>query len=464
MPELPEVETVKRILNNAVKGRTIIDVNVLYKRLIQSDYSEFITNIKGLKIGNVNRKGKFLVFDLGTKSLIVHLRMEGKFFHLNGLEANLDKHTSLYFTLDDGSYLFFKDTRKFGVMYLKDKDKTYIEPPLTEVGPEPFEITEMDYLKRAYSRINKSLKEALLDQKIMCGLGNIYADEVAFASKLSPFMKAKDITEEDSKNLILNSRIILKQAIENGGSTIKSYHPAKGISGLFQTFLKVYGHENQECPTCHTKLKKRFVGGRGTTFCPKCQHVSYTIGLTGEIASGKSTVLKLFKDLDVYTFSADECVHNLYTDPTFIKLLKLKFPEVIIDNSISKDVIYNLFNTNKTFKARYERFIWSVVKDKLNEFLISHTDKIVVAEIPLLFNAGYDKLFSFTIGVEAKNETRLKYLSDRDADNYNNQNNISKSNKYAENRNKLDYIISNEGSIEDLNNQVKEIYSKILNS
>ena len=124
----------------------------------------------------------------------------------------------------------------------------------------------------------------------------------------------------------------------------------------------------------------------------------------------------------------------------------------------------SLFNTNKTFKARYERFIWSVVKDNLNEFLISHTDKIVVAEIPLLFNAGYDKLFSFTIGVEAKNETRLKYLSDRDADNYNNQNNISKSNKYAENRNKLDYIISNEGSIEDLNNQVKEIYSKILNS
>ena len=90
--------------------------------------------------------------------------------------------------------------------------------------------------------------------------------------------------------------------------------------------------------------------------------------------------------------------------------------------------------------------------------------KNVIFEIPLLFNAGYDKLFSFTIGVEAKNETRLKYLSDRDADNYNNQNNISKSNKYAENRNKLDYIISNEGSIEDLNNQVKEIYSKILNS
>lgn len=464
MPELPEVETVRRILNNAVKGRTITDVNVLYKRLIQSDYSDFITNIKGLKIEDIGRKGKFLVFDLGTKSLIVHLRMEGKFFHLNGLEANLDKHTSLYFTLDDGSYLFFKDTRKFGVMYLKDKEKTYVEPPLTEVGPEPFEINEMDYLKKAYSKINKPLKEALLDQKIMCGLGNIYADEVAFASKLNPFMKAKDITEEDSKNLILNSRIILKQAIDNGGSTIKSYHPAEGISGLFQTFLKVYGRENQECPTCHTKLKKRFVGGRGTTFCPKCQHVNYTIGLTGEIASGKSTVLNLFKELNVYTFSADDCVHSLYEDATFIKILKLKFPEVIIDNSISKDVVYNLFKTNKVFKSHYERFIWSAVKDKLNDFLITHTDKIVVAEIPLLFNAGYDKLFSYTIGVEAKNETRMKYLSDRNINICDNQNNISKSNKYAENRDKLDFIISNDGSIDDLKRQVEDIYQRILNN
>ena len=462
MPELPEVETIKSILNNEVKGKTIIDVNVLYKRLIQSDYDEFIHSIKGLKINSIGRKGKFLVFDLGTKSLIVHLRMEGKFFHLNGLEANLDKHTSLYFTLDDGSYLFFKDTRKFGVMYLKDIDKTYIEPPLTEVGPEPFEIKDMSYLKKAYSKSNKPLKEALLNQNIMCGLGNIYADEVAFASNLNPFMKAKDITEEDSKNIILNSKIILKKAIENGGSTIKSYHPAEGISGLFQTFLKVYGREDKECVVCHTKLKKRFVGGRGTTFCPKCQKVNYTIGLTGEIASGKSTVLNIFKELGAYTFSADECVKELYNDSLFIKTLASKFPEVIVNNSISKEIIYNLFKTNKAFKSRYERFIWSAVKDKLNEYLITHTDKIVVAEIPLLFNSGFNKLFSFNVGVEASHENRLKYLYNRNNNLYENQNDISKSNKFLENKDKLDYLICNDGSIEELKDKVNKIYIDIL--
>lgn len=462
MPELPEVETVKSILSKSVVGRTITDVKILYTRIIQSDFDSFQTDIKDQKILAVNRKGKFLVFDLSTKYLIVHLRMEGKFFHLKELEANIDKHTSLYFILDDNTYLFFKDTRKFGVMYLQDKNDAYKRKPLSEVGPEPFEIADMDYLYHAFNRTEKPIKEALLDQKIMCGLGNIYADETCFMARLNPFMKAKEITREDSKNIILSAKAILTKAIENGGSTIRSYHPSEGITGMFQNLLSVYGREGKKCPICNSIIKKRFVGGRGTSFCPKCQHVPYSIGITGEIASGKSTVLQLFKECGAAIFSADEEVTKLYKDKSFIALVKEKYPEVIIDDSIDKSKIIEEFTKNKVFKRNFERFVWSNIKDRLNSFFIKNYNIVTVAEIPLLFDAHYDHLFSFLVGVEADGNVKESYLFKREVSL--SKESLAKSNSYNLHRQKLNFIIENNSDLKSLRTKVKEVYRKIINS
>lgn len=462
MPELPEVETVRTILSKSVVNRTISDVKVFYNRIVQSDFDSFITDIKGQKILSVNRKGKFLVFDLSTKYLIVHLRMEGKFFHLTDLEANIDKHTSLYFTLDDNTYLFFKDTRKFGVMYLQDKENAYNNKPLSEVGPEPFEIADMDYLYHAFRRTEKPIKEALLDQKIMCGLGNIYVDETCFMSHINPFMKAKEITKEDSKKLILSARAILAKAIESGGSTIRSYHPSEGITGMFQNLLNVYGREGKKCPICNSIIKKRFVGGRGTSFCPKCQHVPYSIGLTGEIAAGKSTVLQFFKECGAAVFSSDEEVAKLYQSKSFINLVTTRFPEVITDGRIDKSKIIEEFTKSKKFKSAFERFVWSNVKDQLNTFLIKNYDVVTVAEIPLLFDAHYEHLFSFLVGVEANRDIKESYLIQRDGS-LNNEK-FAKTNSYNLHRHKLDYIIENNSDLESLRIRVKDIYNTIINS
>lgn len=462
MPELPEVETVRRILTREVKGRTITAAEIYYDRLIKSDIDVFKREIVGRTIEDIGRKGKFLVFSLSDGyALIVHLRMEGKFFHLQGLEANLDKHTSLVFALDDGSFLFFKDTRKFGVMILKKMENAYAEAPLSEVGPEPFEITDPAYLQKAFGRTGKPLKEALLDQTVMCGLGNIYADETLFRAELSPFMRADQIGPEDSGRLISSARDILTEAIESGGSTIKSYHPAEGMSGLFQNRLDVYGREGQKCRRCNTVLKKRFVGGRGTTFCPHCQHVPYSVGLTGEIAAGKSTVLAIFKELGANVFSADEEVTKLYENQKFVAELAVRFPEVITDGKVDKSIVLKSMNESKAFKSRYERFVWSALKERVNDFLVSSTDALQVLEIPLLFEARYDHLFSFTIGVESEKATER--LQEREGGESDLKSRLASSNRYNENRHKLDFIIDNNGTTDELRRKVEEIYKTLTN-
>ena len=271
MPELPEVETVKRILNNAVKGRTIIDVNVLYKRLIQSDYSDFITNIKGLKIGNVNRKGKFLVFDLGTKSLIVHLRMEGKYFIKKSNEP-IEKHEHIIISFNDFTDLRYHDTRKFGRMNLvKKSDVNNIEC----IKKQGIEANDKSLSKEyIYNKIHNKhipIKTLLLDQTIISGLGNIYANEVLFSSHINPERMGSSLSLTECESVARCSNKIIDEAIKYGGTTIKSYTSSLGVTGRFQQFLNVHKKENEPCPVCNTKIVRIKIGGRSTYYCPNCQ-------------------------------------------------------------------------------------------------------------------------------------------------------------------------------------------------
>lgn len=268
MPELPEVETVKNSLKNYVLNRKILKVDVLYKGIINyPSVKEFIEKITNQTILDVKRRGKYLVFVLEDYNLISHLKMEGKYFIKNKYE--ITKHDHVIFTLDNNKYLIYNDTRKFGKMYLINKEYDN-NSPLNILGLEPWdkELT-ISYLKDKLNR-NIAIKTLLLDQTIIVGIGNIYADEILFLSKINPLRKGYTLTNLELENIIKYTKEVLKKAISQGGTTIRTYSSVNGIHGLFQQELLVHG-KTSNCPNCQEQILKIRVGGRGTYYCNNCQ-------------------------------------------------------------------------------------------------------------------------------------------------------------------------------------------------
>ena len=270
MPELPEVETVRRVLSNEIVNTKIIDIDAYYPNIIEDDLDYFKNNVIGKRIDNLSRLGKYLIINLESGSIISHLRMEGKYFYLpNGSELN--KHIHVVFKLDNGYILCYQDTRKFGRMIYKDNEEVYTTKPLAQIGVEPFVENNID-IEFLYNKIvkkNLPIKTVLLDQSIITGLGNIYVDEVLFASKIAPHKDASKLSIDDLKRIIEASDRILKLAIENKGTTIRSYTSSLGVTGNYQNFLCV--HTKSFCPICNEKLEKEKIGGRSSYYCKNCQ-------------------------------------------------------------------------------------------------------------------------------------------------------------------------------------------------
>ena len=270
MPELPEVETVKRKLEAVYVNKTIKDVKVYYDRILENiDKDNFINNLKGQTITSFSRKGKYLIFNLSNSNMLVHLRMEGKF--KDNLD-DFDKHSHILFTFEDNSILIYHDVRKFGRIFYFDKNiNIYETNPLNKLGFDAIDDINENYLYQKLQKDNRHIKTILLDQSIIAGIGNIYADEICFDCKINPLTKGKDISIKKCKEILNSAKKILNEAIKDGGSTIKSFQSFHGLDGLFQQHLKVYGKENQPCPICNTTIVKEFVNQRGTHYCPKCQ-------------------------------------------------------------------------------------------------------------------------------------------------------------------------------------------------
>jgi formamidopyrimidine-DNA glycosylase len=273
MPELPEVETVKEKLKPRLVNKKIIDVIVRWNNtIVDIDVEEFKNKLKNQSFIDIKRRGKWLIFELDNYYLLVHLRMEGKFFFKN-IDEEINKHEHIIFRLEDVE-LRFHDTRKFGKMYLLDKEDIYNKKPLNELGYEPWDqLLTHSYLKNKYKNKSLPIKEVLLDQKIIVGIGNIYADEILFLSHINPWKKARDLNNNELDSIILNTREILNKAIELGGTTIRTYVSLDNKKGEFQDELYVHSRINEECKICNSIIKKDFIGGRGTYYCPTCQNV-----------------------------------------------------------------------------------------------------------------------------------------------------------------------------------------------
>ena len=270
MPELPEVETVRRTLLDWCKNKVIRDSEIFYKNVLSDmDFENFKNKIVNQKINDVTRFGKYLFFILDDYVLISHLRMEGKYFFLNNEDEYIKKHKIITFKLDDGN-LIYHDVRKFGKMKLVDKDKYMLDESIAKLGKEPFTISKEELYNKIH-HLNKKIKQSLLDQSIISGLGNIYVDEVLFDSKISPSRSSKDITLKECEKIIESSIQILNKAIKLKGSTIATYHFNNNEAGGFQNEHKVYGKKGCKCCECQSIIEKTTIGGRGTYYCPKCQ-------------------------------------------------------------------------------------------------------------------------------------------------------------------------------------------------
>lgn len=272
MPEKPEVITVTKKLEKRLLNRKITDCKVYYEPIIDYPSStEFIDRIKGQTMNSFSTRGKWIVIELDRDYLLVHLRMEGKFF-FRAKNTPLEKHHHVVFTIDDEEELHFQDVRKFGRMKLIPKEKINEMPPFTELGLEPWdkELT-ISYLKDKLKNKKIPIKTALLDQSIITGIGNIYDDEILFLSKINPLAPANSLKNSKLKLIIENTIITLDKAIKEGGTTIRNYTSEEGVTGLFQNHLYVHTKVGEACPNCGTTIIKIKVNGRGTYYCPKCQ-------------------------------------------------------------------------------------------------------------------------------------------------------------------------------------------------
>lgn len=269
MPEIAEVETVRNTLKKQILHKRIKYVKVLYKNIIEPD-SKDLMNIVNDEFIDINRKGKWLIFNLNNNNLLSHLRMEGKFFLKNKDEV-IDKHEHVIIGFDDFE-LRYHDTRKFGRMILLNKEDTSTYKGLKKLGIEPLDSSlTKEYL---FSKLNKKslpIKTLLLDQTIISGLGNIYANEVLFDAKINPYRKGSSIKMDECKKIIASSNKIIKEAINLGGTTIKSYTSSLGVTGKFQQKLKVHKKENEDCFVCKEKIIKEFINGRSAYYCKNCQ-------------------------------------------------------------------------------------------------------------------------------------------------------------------------------------------------
>lgn len=271
MPEIAEVETVRNTLKRQVLNKKIKDVNIIYSKMIESDINDFSKNLIDNEFIDIKRRGKWLIFELHDYYLLSHLRMEGKYFLKNNDEP-IEKHEHVIITFADNTDLRYHDTRKFGRMNLIKKEDLATCEAIQKQGAEPNskELTK-EYIYDCIHTKKVPMKTLLLDQTIISGLGNIYANEVLFVSGIDPLRFGENATLEECQKIVDATNKIITAAIKMGGTTIKSYTSSLGVTGMFQQKLNVHKKENEPCKNCGRPIERIKIGGRSTYFCRNCQ-------------------------------------------------------------------------------------------------------------------------------------------------------------------------------------------------
>lgn len=272
MPELPEVETVRRtLLEGGLAGLAIVAVRVHHPDAVHwPDTARFSRELQGRRIDGVRRRGKFLLLDCGGRTLACHLRMTGRLWLSAAQEAQLS-HTHVVLALSDGRELRFRDVRRFGGFTLMEPDGSMGPPLLARLGPEPEDLSLADLARACSRRAGSPVKSLLLDQAFVAGLGNIYADEALHRAGVHPGRTCGSLSTQEQAAVRRGVRTVLRDALRHRGTTFLDFRDGAGEPGAFQAFLRVYGREGLPCRRCGTPIARTRIAGRGTHLCPRCQ-------------------------------------------------------------------------------------------------------------------------------------------------------------------------------------------------
>lgn len=269
MPELPEVETIVRVLEKSLLNQKVNSIELRYEKLLEENSPYPLSVLLNRSFTGFDRRGKYLIFEFDHLYYwIVHLRMEGK-FHLYDKETAPSKHTHLLIETQD-HHVHYLDTRKFSRMAVTQDPDAYFASK--KLGPEPFGLDLNDFYKNI-KKSRRSIKNIILDQSVIVGIGNIYADEILFASSLHPLRKGTSIKKKEAALIAHHTELVLKAAIKQGGTTIRSYTSSLNVHGRFQVALNAYGQKGLACNRCSTIMEGMVIGGRSSVYCPQCQKV-----------------------------------------------------------------------------------------------------------------------------------------------------------------------------------------------
>ncbi len=286
MPELPEVEVVRRSLFQMINKAKIIAIKINNRNLRYKIPKTFCKSLINEKILKISRRSKYLIFHLKKKILLIHLGMSGKLLLLRNrdnaifktsfyYDTNIkSKHNHIYIKLNNGLVIVYNDVRRFGFFKLYKTVQFKHITFLKKLGIEPLsKIFNVHYFEKLVQNRKKNIKNLLMDQTFVSGLGNIYVNEALFLSKIAPIRSCNNLSKNEKKNLILNIKKILKFAISKGGSSVKDFKDTLGESGKFQQFFRVYDKKNKKCSriSCKGRIKKIIISNRSTFYCPSCQ-------------------------------------------------------------------------------------------------------------------------------------------------------------------------------------------------
>ena len=287
MPELPEVEVVKRSIEKIIHNLTIKNIIIYNRNLRYKIEAKKLKNLINTKVLLVKRRSKYILINLDNdQTILLHLGMSGKIIIVNSkqkkirssfyydLTNNLEKHNHVIFEFQKKFKLIYNDVRKFGFLKVINTNNIYENSHLNTLGPEPLSNDfNLKYFKTNIKNKKQSIKDCLMDQKFVSGLGNIYVNEILFQSEINPLKKSKNLTNKQIFNILKNTKLILKKAVDKGGSSIKDFNDTEGNIGKFQDFFRVYGRDNKACSKmkCNGVIKKIRISNRSTFYCNICQ-------------------------------------------------------------------------------------------------------------------------------------------------------------------------------------------------
>ncbi len=466
MPELPEVETVRKTLAQWLIQRTIVSIECFYPPMMKPSIPQFKKLANGTKLIDISRRGKHLIFHLNNDFVILsHLRMEGKYF-LIPQQDSLPRYTVAVFHLDDGHKLVYADTRKFGTLHIVNKQKLLSQSPLAKLGIEPSDLHNQQSIKDQILKRKKGIKSILLDQTIIAGVGNIYADEILFRSQIHPETPGYLLNDQSLTRLLQETKRVIEAAVKAGGTTIRTYRSPSGIDGLFQHKLLAYGREGFPCSRCGIPLVKIQSHGRGTTFCRHCQHhqgLPWIVGVTGEIASGKSTLLHLAQTQGIHTISSDEVVKALYSKKSIqLKLVKLFGKQAIQNHIVNRAHILTQIAEDEAKLNKLESWLHPLVLNSIHRMIRKTKHPVVMVEMPLLFKAGFDTTCNDIIGIGIQPSIQRERLFQRNPTFAQLLLKLNAFNTFKNNQNKVNLHISNQTSLETFERKCHQLIQKII--